>query len=114
MRYPWDATMQLGVVLVPFFFSEHKSRKGCSVKQHIDTCNVSLCEKDVIILSYNNREDHLLTLEAILQIEIRPKINGKEEFKRKTLSVIFLKNASNFMCMNVIQSVILCAKTDPQ
>ena len=70
-------------------FSEHKSRKGCSVKQHINKCNVSLCEKDVTILGYNNREDHLFTLEAILQFEIRPKINGKEEFKTKTLSIIF-------------------------
>ena len=72
-------------------FSEHKSRKGCSVKQHINKCNVSLCEKDVTILGYNNREDHLFTLEAILQFEIRPKINGKEEFKTKTLSIIFWK-----------------------
>ena len=40
-------------------FSEHKSRKGCSVKQHINKCNVSLCEKDVIIIGYNNREDHI-------------------------------------------------------
>ena len=70
-------------------FSERKSRKGCSVKQHINKCNVSLCEKDVTILGYNNREDHLFTLEAILQFEIRPKINGKEEFKTKTLSIIF-------------------------
>jgi len=70
-------------------FSEHKSRKGCSVKQHINKCNVSLCEKDVTILGYNNREDHLFTLEAILQFEIRPKINGKEEFETKIVFIIF-------------------------
>ena len=70
-------------------FSEHKSRTGCSVKEHIKQSNVTLCDDDVIVLGCNNREDHLFTLEAIFQHEIRPKINGKEEFKTKTLSIIF-------------------------
>ena len=70
-------------------FSEHKSRTGCSVKEHVKQCNVTLCDDDVIVLGCNNREDHLFTLEAIFQHEIRPKINGKEEFKTKTLSIIF-------------------------
>ena len=60
-----------------------------SVKEHIKQCNVRLCDDDVIVLGCNNREDHLFTLEAIFQHEIRPKINGKEEFKTKTLSIIF-------------------------
>ena len=58
-------------------------------KQHINKCSVSLCEKDVTILGYNNREDHLFTLEATLQFEIIPKINEKEKFKTKTLSISF-------------------------
>ena len=62
---------------------------GCSVKEHVKQCNVTLCDDDVIVLGCNNREDHLFTLEAIFQNEIRPKINGKEEFKTKTLSIIF-------------------------
>ena len=70
-------------------FSEHKSRTGCSVKEHVKQCNVTLCDDDVIVLGCNNREDHLFTLEAIFQNQIRPQINGKEEFKTKTLSIIF-------------------------
>ena len=70
-------------------FSEHRSRVGCSVRQHIDQCDVSLSDDDVMILGSNNREDYLFTLEAIFQHEIRPAINGKEEFKTKTLSIIF-------------------------
>ena len=62
---------------------------GCSVRQHIDQCDVSLSDDDVMILGSNNREDYLFTLEAIFQHEIRPAINGKEEFKTKTLSIIF-------------------------
>ena len=42
-----------------------------------------------MILGSNNREDPLFTLEAILQHEIKPTINGKEEFRTKTLSIIF-------------------------
>ena len=49
----------------------------------------SLCDNDVMILGCNNREDHLFTLEALFQHEIRPKINGKEEFRTKTLSILF-------------------------
>ena len=70
-------------------FSEHKSRAGSSVRRHIDQCNVQLCDDDVMILGYNTREDPLFTLEAIFQHEIKPMINAKEEFKTKTLSIIF-------------------------
>ena len=70
-------------------FSEHQSRAGCSVRRHIELCNVKLCDDDVMILGCNNREDPLFTLEAILQHEIKPTINGKEEFRTKTLSIIF-------------------------
>ena len=70
-------------------FLEHKSRIGCSVKENIKQCNVTLCDDDVIVLGCNNRDDHLFTLEAIFQHEIRPKINRKEEFMTKTLSMIF-------------------------
>ena len=70
-------------------FSEHQSRAGCSVRRHIESCNVKLCDDDVMILGSNNREDPLFTLEAILQHEIQPTINGKEEFRTKTLSIIF-------------------------
>ena len=64
-------------------FSEHKSRAGSSVRRHIDH------DDDVRILGYNTREDPLFTLEAIFQHEIKPMINTKEEFKTKTLSIIF-------------------------
>ena len=46
------------------------------------------CDNDDIILGCNNCEDHLLTLEAIFQHEIRPKTIEKE-FRTKTLSIIF-------------------------
>ena len=52
-------------------------------------CNVKLCDDNVMILGYNNREDPLFNLEAILQHEIKPTINGKEEFRTKSLSIIF-------------------------
>jgi hypothetical protein len=48
-----------------------------------------IVDNDVMILGCNNREEHLFTLEAIFQHEIRPKINGKDEFRTKTLSIIF-------------------------
>ena len=70
-------------------FSEHRSRTGCSVKRHIIQCGVKLGDDDIVILGGNNREDQLFTLEAIFQHDIRPTINGKEEFRTKTLSIIF-------------------------
>ena len=79
-------------------FSEHKSRTGCSVKEHIKQCNVTLCDDDVIVLGCNNREDHLFTLEAIFQHEIRPKINGKEEFKTKNI----VNNILSLFCVGTL------------
>ena len=70
-------------------FSEHRSRTGCSVKRHIIQCGVKLGDDDIVILGGNNQEDQLFTLEAIFQHDIRPTINGKEEFRTKTLSIIF-------------------------
>ena len=71
-------------------YSEHKSMKYCSVKYNIHNCNVSLCEKDVVILGYCNRENNLFTLETIFQHNIRHKVNGKEEFKTKTVFIIHI------------------------
>ena len=59
------------------------------MKRHIIQCGVKLGDDDIVILGGNNREDQLFTLEAIFQHDIRPTINGKEEFRTKTLSIIF-------------------------
>ena len=58
------------------------------MKGHIKQCGISLGDEDIKVLGYNTREDHLHTLEAIIQHEFCPTINGKYEHKSKTLSMM--------------------------
>ena len=69
-------------------FTEHKNNEG-PMKTHYLKCGVkSLTDDDITIIGSNRKsEDHLLTLEALFLREIKPEINTKEEYKRKTLVI---------------------------
>ena len=71
-------------------FSEHIFGSGWMVKCH---WHVTLYhDDDIKILVGNNWKDQLFTMWAILQHEIRPTDNGKDEFRIKTLltTLIFI------------------------
>ena len=69
-------------------FVEHKNNQG-PMRTHYLNCGVkALSDDDIEIIGSNRKsEDHLLTLEALFLREIKPEINTKEEYKRKTLVI---------------------------
>ena len=70
-------------------FVEHIGDKGVT-RPHMNSCNVTLTEKDISILgSTSKSEGHLLTLEALFINEIKPSLNTKDEFKSRTLTIKF-------------------------
>ena len=70
-------------------FTEHLTKKG-PVKTHMAECKISLDQNNVEILGSTTRgEDHLLTLEALFQHELKPSMNTKDEYKSRTLTIKF-------------------------
>ena len=70
-------------------YKEHIERKG-PMRTHLKRCGSKLTEDDVDILASSARsEGHLLTLEALFIKELRPRINTKEEWKARTLAIVF-------------------------
>ena len=70
-------------------FKEHIQKKG-PMKTHLQRCRNKLTEDDVeILISSARSEGHLLTLEALFIKELQPKINTKEEWKSRTLAIVF-------------------------
>ena len=70
-------------------YTEHIGKRGVT-KPHMNNCNVVLGEKDIEILgTHTKSEKHLLTLEALFINEIRPTLNTKDEYKRRTLTLKF-------------------------
>ena len=68
-------------------FGEHINKKG-PVKTHITTqCKVELKEEHIKILGRENKSNHLLTLEALFIRDVKPTLNTKEEYRRKTLVI---------------------------
>lgn len=54
----------------------------------MNNCNVILDEIDIKILgSHFKSETHLLTLEALFINEIKPILNTKDEYKRRTITL---------------------------
>ena len=70
-------------------FKEHIQKKG-PMKEHLRKCRNKLTEDDVeILISSARSEGHLLTLEALFIKELKPRINTKEEWKSRTLAIVF-------------------------
>ena len=70
-------------------FSEHLTRKG-PIKTHMAECNVTLDQRHVQIMDNTARgEKHLLTLEveALIQNELKPTLNTKDEYKSRTVTI---------------------------
>ena len=70
-------------------FREHATRAQ-AVRKHFNKCGVELSMNSVDLLKTSSRgESHLLTLEALFIEEEKPKINTKEEWRSRTLTVNF-------------------------
>ena len=66
---------------------EHTKNQG-PVKTHLHQCNTTITEEHIYILSSTSRgESHLLTLEALYIQELDPKINTKDEYRSRTLTI---------------------------
>ena len=66
---------------------EHTKNQG-PVKTHLHQCKTTITEEHIDILSSTSRgESHLLTLEALYIQELDPKINTKDEYRSRTLTM---------------------------
>ena len=66
---------------------EHTKNPG-PVKTHIRNCNTTINEEHIDILASTSRgEGYLLTLEALFIQELEPKINTKDEWRSRTLTI---------------------------
>ena len=72
-------------------FKEHKGQQNKPVGKHFDRCTVkSLQLSGIKILASTNRGiEHLLTLEALYIREIDPKLNTKDEYCSRELTIRF-------------------------
>ena len=68
-------------------FREHVKNQG-PLKNHMKLCNTNITEENVKILTSTSKgESRLLTLEALYIQEIKPAINTKDEYRRRTLTI---------------------------
>ena len=68
---------------------EHRTKKKQLVARHAKNCNSTVNYEDFEILASSARsEDFLQTLEALWIRELDPKINTKDEYKRKELTIM--------------------------
>ena len=67
---------------------QRASKNQGSVKTHLHQCNTTITEEHIDVLSSTSRwESHLLTLEALYIQELYPKINTKDEYRSRTLTI---------------------------
>ena len=66
---------------------EHINNAG-PVKVHLASCNATLSE-DIKVLTSSPNTIKLMTLEALFIREIRPVINTKDEYRKRTLTIKF-------------------------
>ena len=67
--------------------TEHVQRVG-PMKKHLAECRSTIQEENVDILQTSSRgEEYLLTLEALHIREQKPKINTKDEYKSRELTI---------------------------
>ena len=68
-------------------FREHTRNPG-PVKTHLRNCNTTITEEHIDILAFTSRgEGYLLPLEALFTQELEPKINTKDEWWSRTLTI---------------------------
>ena len=68
-------------------FREHTRNPG-QVTTHLRNCNNTVTEEHIDILASTSRgEGYLLTLEALYIQELEPKINTKDEWHSRTLTI---------------------------
>ena len=67
---------------------EHQSRKTQPVYRHFQHCRVKLCLENTEFLAATTRNvAYLETLEALWIEDLKPKINTKEEYKQRSLTI---------------------------
>ena len=69
-------------------FREHKNNPG-PVNEHFVQCGESLEDENITILTVSSNEEKLMILEALFIKEMKPRINTKEEFRSRNLSIKF-------------------------
>ena len=71
-------------------FSEHLGSNG-TLKKHLETCveNTIISVDNVKVLTKCYSDQKLLTLEALFIKQINPKLNTKDEFKSRVLTLKF-------------------------
>ena len=70
-------------------FREHIGNKG-PMKTHFETCQITNIDDDMInILDRSNSLPRLLTLEALYINQFKPKLNTKDEYRSRTLTLKF-------------------------
>ena len=68
-------------------FREHIKNQG-PLKNHMKMCDSNITEENVKILTSTSKgEPRLLTLEALYIRELKPSINTKDEYRRRTLTI---------------------------
>ena len=70
-------------------FREHIGNKG-PMKSHFELCQINSPSNDIIkILDRSNSLPRLLTLEALYINQYKPKLNTKDEYRSRTLTLKF-------------------------
>ena len=69
---------------------EHLGRSG-TIRRHTDNCDksIQITEEHVSILAKSNSASKLLTLEALFINQMNPKLNTKDEYRSRTLTLKF-------------------------
>ena len=67
---------------------EHRTQKKKTMAKHLKACNATItCDDFEILASTSRGQDYLETLEALYIREINPKINTKDEYRSKELTI---------------------------
>ena len=68
--------------------SEHRTQKKKTMAKHLKACNAQItCDDFEILASTSRGQDYLETLEALYIRQINPKINTKDEYRSKELTI---------------------------
>ena len=70
-------------------YQEHIGNNGL-IKKHCESCdNSDLCTDNISILAHSKIYFKLLTLEALFIEKLKPKLNTKDEYRSRTLTIKF-------------------------
>ena len=68
--------------------SEHRTQKNKTMGKHTKSCQSTITDADFDILASTSRgQDYLETLEALYIRQYKPKINTKDEYRSRELSI---------------------------